>query len=287
MPTPAIKADFPFWQLPDTALLGQLAASANGLSSAEAAERLASFGPNLIRRERKQTLVLQFLSRFRNPLVILLLVASAISALTGEVTSFLIILAMVLLSVTLDFVQEYRAGQAAESLRQSVSVRASVMRDGKPLEVPVTEVVPGDVVLLSAGDLIPADGRVFEANDFFVNQALLTGESYPVEKQPGDLPRMQAISRRPATPCSWAPPSSAAWPGYWSCRTGAGTAIGEIADTLTRKPPPTAFEIGTHRFGMLIMRLTVLLVLFVFLVNALLHRPCWSPSCSPSRSPSA
>ena len=137
MPTPAIKADFPFWQLPDTALLGQLAASANGLSSAEAAERLASFGPNLIRRERKQTLVLQFLTHFRNPLVIILLVASAVSALTGEVAGFFIISAIVLMSVTLDFVQEYRAGKAAARLRQSVSVRATVLRDGKPLEVPV------------------------------------------------------------------------------------------------------------------------------------------------------
>ena len=158
---------------------------ATGLSGAEAKARLARFGPNLFRERQDRSLLLQYLTRFKNPLVIILLVASAVSAFTGEVTNFLIITCIVLLSVTLDFVQEYRANAAAEKLRQSVSVRAIVLRDGKPLEVAVTEVVPGDVVLLSAGDLIPADGRVLEARDFFVKQALLTGESYPVEKRPG------------------------------------------------------------------------------------------------------
>ena len=164
-----------------------MATDAAGLTSAEARSRLAEFGPNLFRDRQQQSLILQFLSRFKNPLVILLLVASAISALTGEVTNFLIISTIVLFSVTLDFVQEHRAGKAAESLRQSVSVRATVIRDGKPLETPVTDVVPGDLAVLSAGDMIPADGLVLEARDLFVKQALLTGEPYPVEKRPGAL----------------------------------------------------------------------------------------------------
>lgn len=169
MPTP-VKADSAFWQLPVAALLEQVATSPNGLSSAVAAARLAQFGPNLIHGERKRALILQFLTKFRNPLVIILLTASALSAFTGDTLSFFIIGTIVIISVSLDFVQEYRAGQAADRLRQSVAVRGLVLRDGKPLEIPLAELVPGDVALLTAGDLIPCDGRVLEAKDFFVNQ---------------------------------------------------------------------------------------------------------------------
>ena len=175
----------PWWLEPLSAAGADLAATEAGLSSAEAKIRLARFGPNLFRERQEKSLLLQYLIRFKNPLVIILLVASAVSAFTGEATNFLIITGIVLLSVTLDFVQEHRANAAAEKLRQSVSVRAFVLRDGKPLEIAVTDVVPGDVAVLAAGDLIPADGRVLEAHDFFVKQALLTGESYPVEKRPG------------------------------------------------------------------------------------------------------
>jgi Mg2+-importing ATPase len=174
----------PWWLEPLSAGTADLATVATGLSGAEAKARLAKYGPNLFHERKEKSLLLQYLTRFKNPLVIILLVASAVSAFTGEVTNFVIISCIVILSVTLDFVQEYRANAAAEKLRQSVSVRAIVMRDGQPLEVALTQVVPGDVVLLSAGDLIPADGRVLEADDFFVKQALLTGESYPVEKRP-------------------------------------------------------------------------------------------------------
>ena len=148
----------PWWLEPLPAATADPANLATGLSGAEAKARFARFGPNLFREKRDKSLLLQFLTRFKNPLVVILLVASAVSAFTGEVTSFLIITCMVLLSVTLDFVQEYRANAAAEKLRQSVSVRAIVLRDGKPVEVALVEVVPGDVALLSAGDLVPADG---------------------------------------------------------------------------------------------------------------------------------
>ena len=125
--------DDPAWWLnPLAEPQAELATDAAGLSSAEARSRLAKFGPNLFRDHQERPLLLQFLSRFKNPLVILLLVASAISAFTGEMTNFVIISVMVLFSVTLDFVQEHRAGKAAESLRHSVSVRARVIRDGKP-----------------------------------------------------------------------------------------------------------------------------------------------------------
>lgn len=216
---------------------------------------------------------LQFLARFKNPLVLLLLVASAISAMTGEMTNFFIIFVMVTFSVTLDFVQEHRAGKAAASLRQSVSLRASVIRDGQRLDVAVAEVVPGDIVVLSAGDMIPADGLVLESNDFFVKQALLTGEPYPVEKRPGELAATATDIQDAANAVFMGTTVISGSAQVRVVNTGAATAIGAIADTLTRKPPPTSFEIGTHRFGMLIMRLTILLVLFVLLVNAFMHKP--------------
>jgi Mg2+-importing ATPase len=249
------------------------AADAAGLSSSEAASRLARFGPNLFRDHQQRPLIVQFLSRFKNPLVILLLVASGISALTGDVTNFLLISAMVLFSVTLDFVQEHRAGKAAAALSQSVSVQATVVRDGKPCEVPVADVVPGDLVVLSAGDMIPADCRVLEAHDFFVKQALLTGETYPVEKRPGELAAGATEIQDAANAVFMGTSVISGSARVRAVNTGAGTAIGAIADSLTRQAPPTSFEIGTHRFGLLIMRLTILLVLFVLLVNALLHRP--------------
>jgi P-type Mg2+ transporter len=263
----------PWWLEPLSAGTADFATLATGLSGAEAKARLAKYGPNLFRERKKKSPLLQYLTRFKNPLVIILLVASAVSAFTGEVTNFIIISCIVILSVTLDFVQEYRANAAAEKLRQSVSVRAIVMRDDKPLEVAATRVVPGDVVLLSAGDLIPADGRVLEAQDFFVKQALLTGESYPVEKRPGPLPDT-ATDLQEATNAVFMGTSVISGSArILVVKTGAVTAIGEIADSISRPSAPTSFEIGARRFGMLIMRVTVLMVMFVLLVNTLFHKP--------------
>ena len=177
-----------FWQLPTPVLLEQIGSSPSGLTNTEAAARLGPFGPNQVHATKKGAVLLQYLSRFRNPLVIILLVASCILALTGDLTGFFIISTIILVSVTLDFIQEHRAGEAAERLRQSVAVRVQALRDGKPSDVALEALVPGDVVLLVAGDLIPGDGRVLEAKDFFLNQALLTGEPYPVEKSPAELP---------------------------------------------------------------------------------------------------
>ncbi|QWV98770.1 magnesium-translocating P-type ATPase [Geomonas nitrogeniifigens] len=272
MSATVVKTDPSFWQRPIAALLEQLAAPPDGLDSTEAARRLVQFGPNLIHGERKRSLILQFLVKFRNPLVIILLTASALSAFTGDATSFFIIGTIVLISVTLDFVQEYRAGQAAERLRQSVAVRAQVLRDGKPSEIPIAGMVPGDVALLAAGDLIPCDGRVLEAKDFFVNQALLTGEAFPVEKAPSELPEETDVLVAGNTVLLGTSVISGT-ARVLMCRTGQDTELGAIADTLLAKPPPTAFEQGTRRFGLLIMRMTVLLVLFVLLVNAFFHRP--------------
>jgi P-type Mg2+ transporter len=159
-----------------------------------------------------------------------------------------------------------------ERRRRSVAVRVRVLRDNAPAEAAPEDLTPGDVVLLAAGDLVPCDGRILEAHDFFLNQGLLTGESYPVEKRQGDLPGdKDLLSAGNAVLMGTSVISGSA--RVLVCRTGAATAFGEVADTLAAKPPPTAFEEGTHRFGLLIMRLTVLLVLFVLLVNLFFHRP--------------
>ncbi|WP_230369247.1 HAD-IC family P-type ATPase [Paludibacterium denitrificans] len=272
MPTPPIPPRSAFWQLPVASLLQQLKSRPDGLSHAEAAERLAEFGRNVIHGERQRALLVQFLVKFRNPLVIILLIASALSAVTGDVASFFIITVIVVISVTLDFVQEYRAGQAAEQLRQSVAIRGRVLRDGQAVEIPLAELVPGDITLLRAGDLIPCDGRLLEAKDFFVNQSLLTGEPYPVEKTVSEgSSETDILLANNSVLLGTSVISGSA--KVLMCRTGQSTTLGDIADTLLAKPPATDFEQGIHRFGLLIMRMTVLLVLFVLLVNAFFHRP--------------
>lgn len=261
-----------FWQQNLTALLQYYKSTPAGLTSREAAECLKCYGPNLFHPQRKNALLFQFLSKFSNPLVIILLVASAISALTGDAASFIIISLIVLMSVTLDFIQEYRAGKEAEKLRQSVTVHVQALRDGKSQEIPLPSLVPGDVVLLAAGDLVPGDGRMLEAKDFFVNQALLTGEPYPVEKKPGELPdEAELLSAGNIVLRGTSVVSGTA--KVLVCKTGANTVLGDIADSLMAKAPSNAFEQGTRSFGLLIMRFTIFLVLFVLLVNAFFHRP--------------
>ncbi|MBI5917759.1 MAG: magnesium-translocating P-type ATPase [Nitrosomonadales bacterium] len=267
MTVPTDSTRRPWWLDPLTG------GESSGLSNAEVKVRLARHGPNVFHARRERSLLIQYLSRFKNPLVIILLVASIVSALSGEVINFIIISVIVLLSVTLDFVQEYRANAAAEKLRLSVAVRASVMRAGQPQEIPVSKIVPGDVVLLTAGDLIPADGCVLEAHDFFVKQALLTGESYPVEKHSA-MPPDSATDLQDATNAVFMGTSVISGSArVLAVKTGADTAMGEIADTLTRPSKPTSFETGSRRFGLLIMRLTILMVMFVLLANAFFHKP--------------
>ena len=267
-----VKAEISFWRLPLAELFTQLAANPNGLSNAEAATRQARFGPNVIHGEHKRAVVLQFLSKFLNPLVIILLVASAISGATGDKASFFIISAIVLISVTLDFVQEHRAGQAAERLRDSVAVRGRVLREGSTIDIPFADIVPGDVAILAAGDMIPGDGRVLEAKDLFINEALLTGEPFPVEKTTAELPDQAEVLRAGNSVLMGTSVISGS-AKVLVCRTGQNTSLGEIADTLAAKAPANSFQQGTQKFGILIMRMTILLVLFVLLANALFHRP--------------
>ncbi len=267
------KEETAFWRQSVPELLKLQNTTEAGLTGSEAELRLKQAGPNMLRPPKKRALVLQFFARFKNPLVIILLIASAVSAFTGDVTSFLIISSIVVMSVTLDFIQEHRAGKAAEELRRSVAIRVQALRDGKSIEIPASTLVPGDVVLLSAGDLVPGDGRVLAAQDFFVKQALLTGESYPVEKFFRELPDAGQDMADAVNAVFMGTSVVSGSATVLICRTGPNTSLGEISDTLTTKAPPTSFEQGTQRFGFLIMRFTILLVLFVVLANAYFHRP--------------
>ena len=262
-----------FWQTPLDELERQLGASSNGLNSTEAAARLLRYGANTLDSRQKYSFLLKVLSRFRNPLVLILLVAAVISGFTGDVASLVIISTMVLLSVLLDSVQEYRAEQAAEQLKVSVALKEQVLRDGREITIRADQLVLGDVVLLAAGDMVPADGRLLEARDFFVNEGLLTGESYPTEKR---------VAAEGTANVDVAQAANAAFMGtsvvsgsakLLLCATGNASQLGEISATLRHTPPPAALERGVYEFGILIVRLTVLLVLFVLLVNTFFHRP--------------
>ena len=243
------------------------------LTTAEVQSRLTRYGPNTAAAVKRSPLWLQFLARFRSPLVIILLVASGLSAATGDVASFVVVVTIVTISITLDFVQEVRAQNAVEALRRSVAVQATVRRDGASLSVPIDQLVPGDIVELIAGDLVPADSRLLESRDLFVNQALLTGEPYPAEKQASDA-ALGAENPAGASNAVFAGTSVISGTAtIVICRTGGRTALGHLATSLAEKPPATAFAVGIRRFGMLIMWLTVLMVLFVLVVNISFQRP--------------
>ncbi|HMA09828.1 MAG TPA: cation-transporting P-type ATPase, partial [Ramlibacter sp.] len=174
-----------WWQQDEASALREAAASAQGLSDAEAAQRLQRWGANRLAPPRRRRLVDQIAHRLRDPMVLVLLAAGAVSLLTGESASAGIIAAMVLLSVVLDQVQQSRAETAAQRLSETVALRARALRGGQEREVDVASLVPGDVVRLAAGSLVPADGLLLAAQDLFVRQAALTGESFPVEKKAG------------------------------------------------------------------------------------------------------
>ncbi len=258
------------WERPLAESYAALGASEAGLAATEAQSRLAAVGPNRLEEDQRQHLLRALLSRFRNPLIIVLLCAAAVSALTQDPASFFIITAIVLLSVMIDFVQERRAGHAVTKLRERVALRVTALRDGEPHELPATQLVPGDVVLLAAGDLVPADCRLISSKDLYVNEALLTGEPYPAEK------KENAAAGDRSAPVNGVFMGTSVVSGIARAlvvATGRSTQIGSIASSLRKEPPPTAFALGIRDFGMLILRFTMLLVLFVLFVNLLLHRP--------------
>lgn len=262
----------PFWRQGADVLLKALGSDLQGLSTREALRRLAVDGPNAIAQRARRHPLTELLRRLANPLVAILLVAAAIAGATGDLPSFVIIVAVVLASTGLDMIQEHRAQASAEALRQTIALRACAWRDGKAGEVPVAQLVAGDVVDLAAGDLVPADGVVLAVNNVQVNQALLTGEPYPVEKavEPAATEATLADARNALFEGASVVAGTAR---MLVTATGPRTRLGAIAGALGKTQPPTAFERGVHQLGVLIVRLTLFLVLFVLLAHLALGRP--------------
>ncbi|AIK95662.1 metal ABC transporter ATPase [Candidatus Paracaedibacter acanthamoebae] len=262
-----------FWSLPLQSLFSELKATPQGLTTSQVLKRRKQFGPNAFDTISHITLLRIFFLRFQNPLIILLLIAAAISAVVHDIHSAILITIMVFLSISIDAVQDFRASNAAEALKQSVALRPLVLRDQQLVKIPLEDLVPGDIVCLSAGDLVPADGRLLEAKDLFVNQSLLTGESYPVEKSAQDFRVADETITNAPNAVFMGTSILSGTAQYIVCLTGKITALGVITSTLSTQAPPTAFEIGMRQFGLLLMRLILFLILFVILANLFFDRP--------------
>jgi Mg2+-importing ATPase len=254
----------PVWSGPIARLLADLEVTEQGLTSDEARARLARFGPNDLAPPRRFEALRALAAYATDPLVAILLVASLASAVLGQAASSLVIALMLGLSVALNITQAYRSQAAARRLRERVGQSATVVRDGVQRDVPARAVVPGDLIHLGAGDLVPADARLLAAKDLFLNEAALTGESLPVEKHPA-LEGPAAAVLRGTSVVSGTGSAVVA-------RTGQATEFGAIAARLAQRPPETEFERGTRRFGLLLLKVILFLVLFVFLVNAYVRR---------------
>ena len=262
----------PFWSKPIEQALADVRSSPAGLSATEAEARLRDCGPNAIDSQRRAGALLLFLAQLRSPLVLILVFAAAISAFVHEWLDAAIIIAIVLGSAALSFVQEYRAGAAVARLHDRVTVKAGVLRDGKAQSLPARAIVPGDIVLLAAGSLVPADGLLVEANSCFVNQAVLTGESLPVEKQPGLAAPGAPLTERDN--CLFQGTSVRSGTARMLVvNTGPRTLFGAIARRLELRPPETEFERGIHRFGAMLTQIMLALVLVVFAINVFAAKP--------------
>ena len=241
-----------------------------GLTSQEAAARLKEFGPNDPAPPQRRSAILDFVRLFLNPLVLILVIAATVSIFLGEVTDAGIIIAIVVLSNTLDFTQTRKSQTAMEQLRQRVAPTATVLRDGKWQELRCVDIVPGDVVRLSAGDLVPADARLLESRDLYIQQAALTGESLPVEKQArgggvstkADAENMVFLGTSVVSGTAQASVIA----------TGARTSFGDIAARLASHPEQTAFDRGLRDFSLLLTRTVLFLVMFLVVVSLVRHQ---------------
>jgi len=262
-----------FWDIPLQDLLKLLDTSPSGLTTEEANQRLIVYGPNRMAKESRFAGLITFFRFFANPLVIILLVASIISIVMGDKVGGGIIITIVMLSVVLNFFMEFQAKHAMEEIQKQVATTASVLRDGEERELPMADLVPGDVVLLNAGDLVPADARLLESKDLHVRESALTGESLPVDKSPGDLSGGKHAVADAANSVFLGTSVQTGIGRAVVVHTGKDTELGEIAQRLAMHPPETEFGRGIRRFGIMLTRVIMALVLFVLLVNIIFHRP--------------
>lgn len=267
-----IQHPLPFWATPTDQELHQLDATARGLTNEAARERLARYGANRLTPRRQANALVLLLSQFKSPIILLLLFAAGLSFALGEQADAIIILLILIASGLLGFWQERGAADAVRRLLATIQTKATVLRDGAALDVPLEEIVPGDCAVLNAGDVIPGDCQILESNDLFVDESTLTGETYPVEKAPGVLAPDTPLNRR----------SNALFLGTHVVsgtatalvvRTGKGTEFGQVSGRLALRPPETEFERGIRRFGNLLLEITLMLVLAIFAINVYFARP--------------
>ena len=261
-----------FWSLPLHTVFTRLRVTPGGLNETEAQKRLQLYGYNTLKPKKRKDSLALLIAQFKSPIIIILLFATGLSFILHDVTDAFIILAIILVSGFLGFWQERGAVNAVEQLLSVVQVRATVLRDGSSKEVPVEEIVPGDIVTLNAGDIIPGDCLILESRDLFVDEATLTGETYPVEKETGVLEEKTPLSQR----------TNALFMGTHVV-SGSGTAVvvhtsvdtefGKISEQLQFRPPETEFERGVRRFGYLLLEVTLILIISIFAINVYFHRP--------------
>ena len=262
----------PFWSVPSAEALRRLQTTPNGLSAAEAVSRTKRYAARRLAPKKRTDAVTLLLSQFSSPIVLMLVGAAVISLFLHDTTDAAIILAIVLASGLLGFWQERGAAGAVEKLLSLVEVKAQVLRDGAPHDVPMIEVVPGDVVLLSAGATAPGDCLLLEARDLFADEATLTGETFPVEKSVAVLEAGTPLPKRTNTVFMGTHIVSGTATAL-VVAIGKDTEFGRVSERLKLRPPETDFERGLRRFGYLLLEVTLLLVIAIFGFNVYLHRP--------------
>ncbi len=265
--------DTPYWSTTADAIAASLSVSpASGLSAGEAADRLLRDGRNEVGAQGRHTRLEVLACQFRSPLLLLLVFAAVLSAATGQWLDAVIVMAIVLATTLLGYSREYAAQVAAAELEARLHLQVTVRRDGQAIAIPAADVVAGDVVLLAAGALVPADGVVLDATDFFVSEAALTGESFPVQKAPAPVEAGAPLARR--TNCVFLGTNVRSGTAVaLVVATGRRTEYGRIASRLSRLPPETEFDRGLRRFGYLLTTAMLVLVLVVFAVHVANGRP--------------
>lgn len=248
------------------AVLKEFSTSLQGLSEKEAEKRIKEYGYNEPAKKKKIHIINQILLKFFNPLVLVLLVIVLVSLFFGEKISALFVFIMILISVILDFVQEYRSGKEVEKLNELIHTNAEVIRNNLEREIDIKHIVPGDIVILNAGDMVPADLRLISCKDLFVNQASLTGESFPVEKFFSPI-KPKNTSATELKNIAFMGSSVVSGTGLGVViKTGGSTTFGEISKSLTTAVAETSFDRGIRQFTLLMIRLIIILVVFIFLI---------------------
>lgn len=261
-----------FWAAPASEILNILKAAPEGLTASEAESRLKQVGANTLKKSGNSSAIILFLMQFKSPLTLLLIAAATLSLIMSDRTDALIIFVIIFISSILSFWQERGAANASAKLLQMVQIRCRVRRDGTETEIPSENVVPGDIVILTAGDIVPGDARILESEQLYMDEAAFTGESFPVEKTPGILPPDIPLAGRSNMVLMGSHVISGSSVVVVTA-TGRRTEFGKISSRLATRAPESDFERGIRRFGYMLMEITLLLVLVIFAVNVLLNKP--------------